>query len=226
MNTETTQSVLNREVVSDKASRTITIVSSVGNNKIKINFVGNTWGQLKQLLSSGGTTVDNKRFDAYSFSNMKAIESTRNSTLEHDTALIPANDFSLFLLPVQTKSGGAVRDKVKEYFAANREAAREHFGNYTQKKEADLAELLKSYKPSKKSKSKKEVAKKATSTTKKVAAKKVATKKISKTKSSKISKVVESVKKSKVSVSPEEENNILDSTFRTLRDTTPGVRRY
>jgi hypothetical protein len=54
-----------------------------------------TWGELKKLVSNAGVSL----------SNMQATESINKTTFADDAAIIPTQDFALFLRPVKTKAG-------------------------------------------------------------------------------------------------------------------------
>lgn len=134
------------------SSRTITIVSTRGEKK-KIEFAGNEWSDLKKIIQKEGYNLD----------NMKCVESVNRTTLEHPQAVVPAGNFNLFLMPVKSKSGAGLSrselyNKIKEFSAKNESAAKEHFGNYTQKKTSDLEQLVESYSPGTTSKASKEKA--------------------------------------------------------------------
>lgn len=139
-----TQQTAGAEQQTATSTRTITTVSTRG-EKVKIAFTGNTWAELKRLLTSGGEDIEGRRFSPFNLNNMKCVESLNRTTLEHPNAIVPNQDFNLFLMPLKNKSGGPARDKVKALFAQNKDAARAHFGNYTNKNEETLAQLLKSY---------------------------------------------------------------------------------
>lgn len=127
---ETTQAV--KEEVK---SRFVTVKSTRGESKA-VEFNGSDWGDLSRAIEKAG----------FSLSNMKCVESINRHTLEHPKAVVPAGDFTLFLMPYKSKSGGDVRDRVKAIFNEDRETAKAHFGNYTQKKESELEQLLKTFK--------------------------------------------------------------------------------
>jgi hypothetical protein len=124
--------------------RFITVVTTRG-EKRRIPFEGNSWKDLKDLLQGGGKDVDGNSFTRYDLSNMKCVEGINKTTLEHPDAKVPEGNFNLFLMPYKSKSGGPARDQVKKLAAENKEAVKAHFGNWTTKKEEELATLLPSY---------------------------------------------------------------------------------
>lgn len=85
------------------ATRTITVFSSQGENGKKIQFTGETWGELKKVLSN-----------SYNINSMKAVENQRRSTLENPGAKLPEGDFNLHLFPVKTKSGATPKKGAKK----------------------------------------------------------------------------------------------------------------
>lgn len=141
--------------VATQTARVITVVSTVGKPKVKINYDGNDWAGLKKLLEKGGVDTDGGKFNSYSLSNMKCVESTKKGTLEHPQAIIPDGDFNLFLMPMKSKSGGSLTRaeayaKIKGFIAENEDKAKEHFNqekNYTVKTTDALNELIEKYQP-------------------------------------------------------------------------------
>jgi hypothetical protein len=121
-----------------ETKRKITIISTRGEKKV-IEFEGNQWSGLKSKLEKEG----------YDLKNMKCVEGINKTTLEHPEATVPDGNFALFLMPIQNKGGGESRDKVKAFATENKDAVKAHFGNWTIKKEDELAVLLKTYKPGK-----------------------------------------------------------------------------
>lgn len=113
------------------STRVVTVVSTKG-EKVQIEFTGTKWADLRSQLNNKG----------YDTNSLKAVESINKTTLEHDEAIVPDGDFRLYLMPYKSKAGGAIREQVKVLFAENKDAAKAHFGNYTQKKETELEALL------------------------------------------------------------------------------------
>jgi len=143
------------------ASRLITVVSTRG-EKVKIIFSGDTWGELKSFLSNSGKDVNGNRFSAFTFTNMKCVESLTRHTLEHPTAILPKENFVLFMMLQKSKSGvGAERvallQEVRDVIAnaPDVDQAKAHFNkdkNFTNKSSEEIQNLL--FKFGKRSKSK------------------------------------------------------------------------
>ena len=85
--------------------RVITIYATRGGQMKKITTDAQTWGDLQPLV----------RKEGFDLSSLLAAESVNKSDLVNDLAVLPAQDFRLFLRPKQTKSG-ATPDR-KECFA-------------------------------------------------------------------------------------------------------------
>lgn len=125
------------------STRIIRVMSSQGvnNNKLTVNE-GIQWAELKTILKSNGYNID----------SMKAVESTKRTTLEHEQAVVPDGNFSLFLYPLETKSGAASRSdlyaSVKAFVARDGDQAKNFFNegkNFTQKSSDDLDVLVTDY---------------------------------------------------------------------------------
>lgn len=133
----------------------VTVFSTKGKKRVVVETEANTWGELKQVLTSEGVEVN----------NMKAIVGENQTTLESSAAVLPkgltaagevTKDFTLFLTPVKVKSGfGDVidpetmsykecKDFIKEEFASSDEA-KEHFGNYTIMSTSQMRSLIESW---------------------------------------------------------------------------------
>lgn len=123
------------------ASRKITIVSTRGEKKKVIEFSGTVWSELRSELKKAG----------YDLNNTKCVETVRRTTLEHDQAIVPTEDFNLFIMPVKSKSGNSkisrsdVYTKIKGFLKENESKAKSHFGNYTKLSTNSLIELVDSY---------------------------------------------------------------------------------
>lgn len=122
-------------------TRTITIVATKGEKK-KIEFTGTKWSELRTLVEKAG----------YDLHNMKAVEGVRKSTLEHDEALVPEQNFNLFLMPYKSKSGhtrSEVYAKIKEAIASGVDASAfsKDGKNYTQLPTDTLIDLLEKNSP-------------------------------------------------------------------------------
>lgn len=128
--------------------RVITIYATRGGQMKKITTDAQTWGDLQPLV----------RKEGFDLSSLLAAESVNKSDLVNDLAVLPAQDFRLFLRPKQTKSG-ATPDR-KECFAiikahiANNPADKSKFTidgkNMTQLSTSVVQELVAKYCTSKK----------------------------------------------------------------------------
>lgn len=140
-------------------TRVITVVTTRG-EKVKFNFEGAEWSDLKKILERGGTDIDGKKFSSYDLGNMKCVESIRRSTLEHPNAVVPNENFNLFLMPLRSKSGGMTRTEIytqiQKHIKKDGDTAKNHFSdngkNYTMVGSAILEEKLESYAPGTKAK--------------------------------------------------------------------------
>lgn len=72
----------------------VTIFSTKGSQKATHETQARTWGELKQELSN-----------KYDFASLQATENIRRTDLTVDSAILPEQDFTLFLRPIKTKSG-------------------------------------------------------------------------------------------------------------------------
>lgn len=77
----------------------VTIYSPAGKNANQVELEGNTWKDLQKVLTKSNV----------SYSGMKAVIGENKHTLESENALLPDGDFTLFLMPIKTKSGAADR---------------------------------------------------------------------------------------------------------------------
>ena len=73
----------------------VSVFNTVGSNESVIEFNGTTWADLQSVL----------RENSISYRDMSAIIGETQVTLESPQAQTPTTDFSLFLLPVEVKSG-------------------------------------------------------------------------------------------------------------------------
>lgn len=78
----------------------VSVFSTVGNNEVNVNFEGSTWGELQDVLGSQNIV----------FKGMSAVVGESQVTLESRQAQTPATDFTLFLMPVDVKSGYSDED--------------------------------------------------------------------------------------------------------------------
>jgi hypothetical protein len=77
-------------------SRTITIISTQGDQRVTLDTNVSTWGQLKEEINGEGTMSAN---DAKAM-----IRGTRES-LNSNGDVLPTGDFTVFLTPSKIKSG-------------------------------------------------------------------------------------------------------------------------
>lgn len=75
--------------------RLVTVLSTKDNNKKEITTDVTTWGELKPLIDAAGIATG----------NMKAMVRSTKATLEHTSALLPTEAFTIFLTPGKVKSG-------------------------------------------------------------------------------------------------------------------------
>lgn len=108
----------------------VTVVTTKGEKK-EFKFSGTTYGELKKIL---GNTYDLK--------NMKAIESIRKTTLESDQAILPTEDFHIFLMPYKSKSG-APKKKVAAKKTAKKPAKKVAAKKVTAKKKSTTVKKAK-----------------------------------------------------------------------------------
>lgn len=73
----------------------VAVFNTIGSNEEIINITGTTWADLQQELA-----IKN-----ISYKGMSAIIGETQVTLDQPGALLPTGDFSLFLLPIEVKSG-------------------------------------------------------------------------------------------------------------------------
>lgn len=95
--------------------RKITVYSTIGKGAKFIETDAVTWANLKTLLQQ----------EKVDLNNMKAVIGENKLTLESDQAQLPDGEFTLFLMPIKTKSGGLSRSElftaIKEFVKANPE---------------------------------------------------------------------------------------------------------
>ena len=127
--------------------RTITVYSTSGRNGINVITDVQTWGALKTELSTKQIQHD----------KMKAVIGETKNTLEAPNAVLPEGDFSLFLMPLRTKSGIDVqnmsykelRSSIKDEITEHGTEASEFFNgggkNYTNKSTDEMKSLLQNW---------------------------------------------------------------------------------
>jgi hypothetical protein len=80
---------------------TVTVFSTRGNNRAVINnFEGTTWADLKPLVEAEG----------YNLGELSATESIGRTDLANDSAVLPTQDFVLFLRPNKMKAGSELEE--------------------------------------------------------------------------------------------------------------------
>lgn len=154
------------------SARKITVYNTGGKQGKVIETSSLNWADLQKDLSANGV----------SYSGMKAVIGKTKTNLEHKDAVLPGEDFTLFLFPEKTRSGagktaaqiegmsfGEVRAEIKAIFEKDGDKAKDHFNkdkNYTNKSTAEIKQLLVTYSGAKgaaKAPAKTEVAKATTS---------------------------------------------------------------
>ena len=123
--------------------RTITIYSSTGKSSYAVESDATLWKDLQVDMAHAG--VDFKK------SSMKAVVGETRVTLESDNAVLIDGPFTLFLMPVKTKSGAdrkAIMEEIKSIIAKN-PSKKDFFKvgklNMTQLPTDKLIELLNKY---------------------------------------------------------------------------------
>lgn len=121
--------------------KTITVFNTLGQNAQEFQSEGNTWAEVKKEL-------DELKIP---YAGMKAVIGETKHTLESANAIMPAENFSLFLMPIKTKSGSVPALDRKQLFAemkkavesgkANKEAFMIDGKNMTQLSTTTLQEL-------------------------------------------------------------------------------------
>jgi hypothetical protein len=124
--------------------RKVRFYSTAGQTNVQHEFQGTTFGELKELMKTNNI----------SYSGMKCVVGETKLTVEHDQAILPDGDFTLFIMPVKTKSGSLSRPEayaaVKAHIERDGDKARNHFNsnkNYTNKSTDMINALLDSYSP-------------------------------------------------------------------------------
>ena len=100
------------ETATETAVREITVITTSGEKKV-IATNATKYSELKVELTKAG----------YSLTNMKVVEGTNKTTLQHPDAMLPGGNFKVFLLPVKSKSG-ATSSKSATKKAAPKKAAK------------------------------------------------------------------------------------------------------
>jgi hypothetical protein len=76
-------------------TRTITVFSTKGKSKVKIETAATTWSELRGLVEAEGYDVE----------SLHATENVNRTNLANADSILPAMAFTLFLRPKKTKSG-------------------------------------------------------------------------------------------------------------------------
>lgn len=121
--------------------RNVRVVSTTGDKKAVLQTEALTISDLRSQLRTAG----------YNLSNTKIIEGESQVTFEQDNARLPLTDFTIFIMPVATKSGAdwgkagykELREEIKRLKGVLSEAAfKGAFGNYTQLGVPELQKLV------------------------------------------------------------------------------------
>lgn len=129
--------------MSTQNERVITVYSTQGKPTDKYTTGVEKWSELKELLVA----------DGYNLNSLLATESIRRTDLINEDAILPEEDFTVFLRPAKTKSGADVaemdykelRATIKSEIESGGDAAKEFFNegrSYTNKSTDTLRELL------------------------------------------------------------------------------------
>lgn len=76
-------------------ARKVIVVSTKDNDRKEIMTDATTWSELKAQIEASGLSVG----------DMKATVRDTKATLEHNQAVLPTGEFTLFLTPGKVKSG-------------------------------------------------------------------------------------------------------------------------
>lgn len=118
--------------------RQIRIMSTQTGTVKTISSDAVTWGELKQnsdIRNSMGTST-------------QAIVRETKNTLEHDDAVLPEGDFTIFFVPTKTKSGGITPEEVTEIIEDKVEDAKQAIEEKILALETELYETLDSMRKS------------------------------------------------------------------------------
>lgn len=121
--------------------RKVTIYSTTGKSSYVIDSEAAIWSDLQRDLSRNGI----------SYSGMKVIIGDTRLVVESPNSTLPDSDFTLFLMPVKTKSGAdrkAIMEQIKAIIARD-PGAKSHFSegklNMTQLSTDKLVRMLEVY---------------------------------------------------------------------------------
>lgn len=115
----------------------ITVYSTLGKNATEFNSNGATWKDVQREMSDL----------RISYSGMKAVIGETRLTLESEKAIVPETDFTLYLMPIKTKSGADRKELFAQMKAAvdSKQAEKSQFmvegKNMTQLSTSTLEEL-------------------------------------------------------------------------------------
>jgi len=115
----------------------ITVYTTLTNNSVEFESTGTTWKEVQREM------VDLR----INYSGMKAVIGESRLTLESEKAVVPQEGFTLYLMPVKTKSGADRKELFAQMKAAveSKQASKEQFmvdgKNMTQLSTDKLVEL-------------------------------------------------------------------------------------
>ena len=119
-------------------NRIITVFSTKGKQKSKIETSATTWGELQPFLMEEG----------YDLENLLATENIKRRDLLSVDAILPEGEFTVFLRPQKTKSGADISDmsfsELRQIVRDNHgnEDFLDHMGNYTRMNTETLRRTL------------------------------------------------------------------------------------
>lgn len=87
---------MSTELAEVTVMKSVLVYSTVGSNRKEIQSAAVSWSELKRELAQNGISAE----------GMKAVVGQTQVTLESPDAQLPNEPFTLFLYPVQVKSGG------------------------------------------------------------------------------------------------------------------------
>lgn len=112
----------------------ITVYSTRQGSASKFETSATTWGELKKELFSA---------DLYT-EKMKAVLSTNKATLESNEYVLPTSTYTVFMVPIETKSGvGFTVEKVRQLQSDMNQLFEEVVKTKTSISPAELAKLKK-----------------------------------------------------------------------------------
>jgi len=112
------------------STRKVTLKVTSQKDLIKVDSEARTFGELKKEVKS------------VKWDGMRAVERASKNTVELDEAILPAGDFTLFLVPEKVKSGAKTKTgkkKLKDVDGANYNDLRSHASFLNSMKNAKIA---------------------------------------------------------------------------------------